>query len=174
MATVFGIDPEAMAKIVSRSTDIDTGTFDIDNLHERCLKAKTVAVPTPQEPYDMAPAQFLCNLQQGKSVAMADKKLLEYLQTELKMDRQVINVMVEGIIKHCNGRLDKAYVEKVATSWIRQPLTNVDQAKEAVGNMTTTNTRRSSRQKRPDFAPDDYSQNTTDFGQLQDQLFKKE
>lgn len=174
MGTIFCIDTDSMRKMVSRSIDFDKQTFDIEKLHSRCLKAKSVQIRPADTPYDMPPLQFLLAKQQGTALATADKKLLEYLQTEMEMDQQVINVMIESILKAKNNRLDRAYVEKVAASWKRQQIDTVEKAlalaKQADQPVTATG--RKSRQ-RPDFAADSYSESNTDFEELNRKLFKK-
>jgi len=173
MATVFGIDAATMSKLVSRSIDIDAGCFDVDGLHRRCLACKSTVAQTAAagHPYDMAPVQFLCGKQGGLPVSAADKRLLEYLQTELRMDRQVINVMVEYILASNENRLNRSYVEKIATTWARQKVDTLDKALQAARTAPTV--KAAHRGKRPDFEGTEYGAASVDFDKLKEQLFKK-
>ena len=47
------------------------------------------------------------------------------------MKKEVINVLIEQCLQNTSGRLDKNYVEKVATSWIRQGIDSFEKAQNA-------------------------------------------
>ncbi|MGI6608678.1 MAG: DnaD domain protein [Erysipelotrichaceae bacterium] len=127
LATLFSVTPEKMKTLVAKSIDIETNTFDSEKLKRLCLNEKTVDVVKGSNEYDLSPVSFLY-LKQGVPVSNADKRLLEYLQIQLQMKPEVVNVLIEHCLENTNQKLSKDYVEKVATTWIRQKVETLEDA----------------------------------------------
>ncbi len=171
MATVYSIDIPTMRVYVTDCIDIEEGTFDIDALRNRCISSKKVSVVSGDNNYDVPPVQFLYNLQNGVAVSSADKKMLEYMQLDLKLNREVINCLIEYVFNNNNRTLSKNYVEKIATNWALKGINTLEKAQNAINIQPA---KRYS--KVPDFAnknnPAEETQQSYD--ELINKLFNKE
>ena len=59
-----------------------------------------------------------------------DLKLLEYLAVELKMKPAVINVLIDYVLRINDNKLNKNYVEAIASGWIRSGIETAEKAME--------------------------------------------
>ena len=59
-----------------------------------------------------------------------DLKLLEYLAVELKMKPAVINVLIDYVLRINDNKLNKSYVETIASQWIRSGIETASKAME--------------------------------------------
>lgn len=138
IATIFSIPADKMVKLVARSIDNDNDLLDLEKLRIKAINEKSVLTSEKEVDYSLPPVEFLYRLQ-NIPVSSADKKLLEYLQIELKMNIEVINILIEYVLKATEGRMSKAYVEKVATTWIRQGIDTAEKAKAQIENEPSKN-----------------------------------
>ena len=138
IATIFSIPADKMVKLVARSIDNDNDLLDLEKLRIKAINEKSVLTSEKEVDYSLQPVEFLYRLQ-NIPVSSADKKLLEYLQIELKMNIEVINILIEYVLKATEGRMSKAYVEKVATTWIRQGIDTAEKAKAQIENEPSKN-----------------------------------
>ena len=134
LATMFAVPAKEMRKLVGKNIK-DYGKLDLADLKKRCINDKEIDYKEVEDPYTLSPVQFLYS-KQMVPVAAADKKLLEYLQTELHMNGEMINILIEQCLENTNGRFNKNYVEKVATAWVRQGVDTPEKAKEAGSTIT--------------------------------------
>ena len=100
LATLFSITPEKMKTLVAKSIDIETNTFDREKLKRLCLNEKTVDVVEGSNEYDLSPVSFLY-LKQGVPYLMLIKAF-EYLQIQLQMKPEVVNVLIEHCLENTN------------------------------------------------------------------------
>ena len=127
LATVHGLSVDRMRILVSRCVDINTMTFDADKL--KYMAEKTAPdVTQAKDPYDLPPVSFLQAKQNGAAVSLSDRKLLEHLSVDMQFPPDVINVMIEYILKKSQNRLVKAFVDMVAGEWARDGVTTREQA----------------------------------------------
>ena len=130
LATIYGIDPKRMGVLVSRCIDLKDKTLDEQKLRSRCRSEKSAYVNpnTPKTKYDVAPVQFLKNIQNGVAVTAADTKLLEDLVRNMKLSPSVVNVLVEYVLKTYDMKLSRSVTEKIAASWVRLRIDSVEDA----------------------------------------------
>ncbi len=166
LATLFSITPEKMKTLVAKSIDIETNTFDREKLKRLCLNEKTVDVVEGSNEYDLSPVSFLY-LKQGVPVSNADKRLLEYLQIQLQMKPEVVNVLIEHCLENTNQKLSKDYVEKVATTWIRQKVETLEDA------LKQKNNRNYSKKQNVKYDKDELEFEEQDLEKLRKRLFSK-
>ena len=83
-----------------------------------------------QEYYDKDPVVFLQSKQKIE-VSKSNKKLLKDLKTKFNMEDAVINVLVEYILAYKDQRLDRPYVETIASQWVRMGVNDVKAARKA-------------------------------------------
>ena len=136
LASDYAISAQRMKALVGKSVDIKTNTINFDTLKTRCINEKSVDVKEVNDPYQDNPIAFLYR-KQLVPVAAADKRLIEYLTNTLKMKREVINYLIEQTLENTNGKFNRDYVEKVATTWCRQNIDSLQKAKEQYKTITT-------------------------------------
>lgn len=81
-----------------------------------------------EDPYDLDPISFLKNTQGHDYVVAADKNLIQSLINNFGFSSQVINVLLEYILKNNQNMLNRAYVEKIASVWKRDKVESKDDA----------------------------------------------
>lgn len=171
IASLYSIDEETMRIYVGDAIDIDTGKFDIEALKKRCLQSKKVSLVQGINQYDVPPVQFLYELQGRLPVSSADKKTLEYLQVDLKMPREVVNVLVEYTFNHNDRAIPRAYIEKIATSWAVKQIDTIEKAQNQLKPRI-----RKSISKVPDFTNKNRDVQTANisYDEVMTELFDKE
>lgn len=142
LATVHGLSPDKMLILVNKSISIANMTFDSDKLRLLCEKSQPDITKT-KDPYELPPVSFLQAKQNGASVSLNDKKLLEHLSVDMHFSNEVINVMMEYILKISDNRLNHKFVEMVAGEWARDGVNTKELAiletKKQVSNTRKTN-----------------------------------
>lgn len=147
LATVYGISVDRMRILVGRCINNSTNILDIARLKSMASIEKPKEKKS-KNPYDVSPVQFLMEKQGGIPVTIADRKLLEYLVSELKMNQEVVNYLIEYVLSVNSNRLSNNYVQKIAGEWIREGIIDINKAKEKIkqqpqGNsMKKSNTRK--------------------------------
>lgn len=86
------------------------------------------------EYYDKEPVAFL-ESKQKHPVAKATKRLLRDLQKNYNIGNGAINVLVEYILAFKNQRLQRAYVETIASEWAREGVCDVKSARKMGRNI---------------------------------------
>lgn len=76
-----------------------------------------------------SPFEFLKNKNKGVKPTLRDMKILEMLIVDMKLNPAVVNVLIDYALKTCNNKLNRAYVETIASQWKRL---NIETAKEAM------------------------------------------
>ena len=79
----------------------------------------------------MNPVAFLQRKQNGVLPSNVDARLLEELTNQYKLKDDVINIMIEHILNTNQNRLDRNYVTKVASTWVRNQVDTQEKAFEA-------------------------------------------
>lgn len=127
LGNLYHILERDMVGFVGRSMNLKTNTLNQDKL--RKLIRSQIQLPENTDPYDLTPAQFLTYKQNGIKPGQADLRLLEDLMTNFKLPAKVVNVLVEYVLEITDMKLDRAYVEKIASVWVRK---NIDTYEKAV------------------------------------------
>lgn len=133
LATIHGIDEIEMRKMVSQSMDLKTNDLNIETLKRKVRNAKSkYQVKSDTNPYLLPPVRFLQNRQHGVTVSRTDKYLIETLISDFKMKPEVVNVLIEYVLNVKNQQFPKAYVEKVASTWVRLNIDTYEKALEHI------------------------------------------
>lgn len=77
------------------------------------------------------PMQFLKSKYKGGKLLNRDINLLEILLVDLKLMPGVVNVLIDYVLRVNNQKLNKAYVEAIASNWKRLGIETVDEAMNA-------------------------------------------
>jgi len=150
--SVFGIGEDEMIRLVGRSVNYTENRIDLEKLRRRITKEPLRETKLPEDPYRWPPVLFLKEKQGGIEPVDADKRLLTRLVSELRLNPDVVNVLIEHILAKNNQRLNKAYVEKVAVTWSRLKITTVEEALKELEN-EQGNVRSGGKKKREDVLP---------------------
>lgn len=129
VGSLYQISFSDMKSKLFSATNFDALTFDTRKFMysiEADMK-KDIPLET-EDPYSLDPVSFLRYIQKHDYVAGADRTLLESLSKNFQLENPVINVLVEYVLETNNSNLGKAYVEKIAATWKRRGVDNVDKA----------------------------------------------
>ena len=127
LATVYGLSAERMRIQVMRCININAMTFDAEKLKVLCQKTQP-DVMQAKDPYSLPPVSFLQARQNGAPVSIADRRILENLSLNMKFSGEVINIMIEYILRVSQNRLVKSFVDMVAGEWARDGVKTREQA----------------------------------------------
>lgn len=155
LATTYGINEDRMRIIVGHSCNNSTKSIDLALLRRLAQAEKPTATEQPKNKYDYPPVVFLKNLQNGIDVTSVDKRLLEYLVTVMHLNHEVVNVLVEYVLKINDNKLTKAFTESIAASWVRSNVKTMEDALKQTQNGSII-TKKSNVRKVP--LPKDYEE----------------
>ena len=94
------------------------------NYNDTSNRGKMLYIFENTSPYD-----FLMGKNKGVKPTSRDLKLLEYLAVELKMKPAVINVLIDYVLRINDNKLNRSYVEAIASTWVRS---NIETATDAM------------------------------------------
>ena len=133
LATIHGIDEQDMIAIVNKAVDVKSGKLRIELLKKLARASKSkFEVLENQDPYRLPPVVFLQNKQHGVEVSRSDKFLIETLIRDYRMQPEVVNVLIEYVLDTKNQQFPKAYVEKVAGTWVRLGIDTAEKARKQI------------------------------------------
>jgi replication initiation and membrane attachment protein DnaB len=127
LATVYGLSADRMRVLVSKSVNLGSMTFDQEQLKLLAEKS-TPDVTKAKDAYALPPVSFLQARQNGAPVSLSDRKILENLLVNYHFPPEVINIMIEYILRISQNRLVKSFVEMVAGEWARDQVDSRDKA----------------------------------------------
>ncbi|MDH6366442.1 MULTISPECIES: DnaD domain protein [unclassified Breznakia] len=137
VATLYGIHPQTMRGIVSRSLDKD-GNLDVDAMRKRAANSKAKYETDEVNIYKWPPVRFLQNKQKGVEVSRYDRETIRILLEEYKLHPEVVNVLIDYVLQKANQRFPRNFVESVAGSWLRSNIETYEQAVAYMHNPTKT------------------------------------
>ena len=150
LATLYGLSADRMRILVGHAITLDPPVLDTEKLKNSAARA-VPDVTTAKDPYSLPPVSFLMAKQNGAMVSQADKRILEKLRMEMHFPNEVINIMIEYILKRSDNRLNSRFVDMIAGEWARDDVkTREDAIKETKKNTGI-------RKKRTDVLPEYYN-----------------
>lgn len=148
IATLYGLDTITTCDIVAQSYD-DSKKFgfrlDTIALKERAMmqskyaiierknrrnetfirsSGRTVVANEIDLMTKLSPRLYLELKQEGVPAATSDLSILNYLSEHTDLNNETINALIDYCLKACNNRLNRLYIEKVATSLKRAKINN--------------------------------------------------
>ena len=114
-ATLYGISVDEMRFIVARCTNPDENIFNAKRF-ESYMRNYQPTINNDINPYLLPCLAFLQTKQNGGIVPINEKRLLDDLNTKMKLKPEVINVIIEYVLKNNDNRLTKNYVDSIASS----------------------------------------------------------
>ncbi len=127
LATVYGISADHMRVLVKDCVNLETMEFNSEKLKLMAERSKP-DITSAKDPYSLPPVSFLMAKQKGAAVSMTDRRILEHLSLDMHFSSEVINVMIEYILRISDNRLNSRFVDMVAGEWARDGITTKDQA----------------------------------------------
>jgi len=131
LATIFSISPARMKTLACQAIDKKTKIFDIEKLRSKCISEKSTDTKDGKFDYSIEPVNFLYQ-KQGFALSSVDKKTIEYLKTELNLNNEVVNFLVEYILDNNDNMLSTALLEKIGSTWARQGIDTIEKAKQQI------------------------------------------
>lgn len=128
LALAHGLSEVQMRRLVNQCINPRTGAFNIELLRKKARGAHAAKPEKGRSPYDMPPVLFFQQKQHGVEVSRADRQLIESLMTRYHLPREVVNVLIESVLEKTNQSFARAYVEKVAGSWVRLGIDTLEKA----------------------------------------------
>lgn len=142
-ASAYNIPYQSLKKYIDNAIPVDQSTFDQETFKKL---ASINHQPLPKgDPYSWPPEKFLASLQDGLPVINSDLYLLRDLKEKYGFNYEVINVLIEYVIKHHEGSLARSIVEKIASSWKRAKVGTREQAQDILKKTTSSPRKKSSR-----------------------------
>jgi replication initiation and membrane attachment protein len=129
LGSIFGISEVDMILLVGHSIDFTAMKVDFESLRRQITHESKHTDALPDNPYLWPPILFLKDKQNGIEPVDADKRLITKLVSELRLNPEVVNVLIENVLLTNDQRLSKAYVEKVAATWARLGIKTIEEAK---------------------------------------------
>ncbi len=150
LATLYGLSPERMCILVGHCTKLDPPSLDL----ERLKKASASAAPdvtSAKDAYSLPPVSFLMSKQHGAAVSAADKRILEKLSSDMHFPNDVINIMIEYILKISDNRLNSRFVDMVAGEWARDGVKDRESALAETRKPRVSNVRAGRKEVLPEY-----------------------
>lgn len=158
-ADLYGIDEKEMQKLVGKSMDIKKNRLDRKKLIRYMQNTHQELIAQVEDPYALAPIRFLQQKQNGIAVSKSDQNLIDSLLSQTyHFAPQVINVLIEYVLERCDQHLRRAYVEKVAATWVRL---GIDTKEKALALIQSENQRPSASGAKKQLPEWFYEQNTS-------------
>ncbi len=106
--------------------------FDIDELRRSMLDSLIDIPGDVSNPLQWKAEQFLQQKQPDVPIIEADLMIIELLRSKYKFDDSIINVIIDYALTNGKGQLNKNYVEKIATTFKRNKVNDLESAKESL------------------------------------------
>ena len=150
LATLYGLSADRMRILVGHCVRLDPLSFDLERL-KRSAAAAQPDITSAKDPYTLPPVSFLMARQNGAMVTQADKRILERLSMDMHFPNEVINVMIEYILRISDNRLNSRFVDMIAGEWARDGVRTREEA------FAETKKQNPSGKKQQEVLPDFYN-----------------
>ncbi len=130
IACLNGISVDEMIILVGNSIDFQKKEFNIEYLKKAAAKISNGKLNT-KDIYQSSPIAFLQAKQNGVEIASSDRMILESLAYKHGLSNEVINTLIEYVLKINQNRLIYNFVDKIASEWIRDGVKTREEALKA-------------------------------------------
>lgn len=157
LANQYLVDENSMRKHIAKCINYKTVFLNFDKL-ALLLANEHKAYSFKDTSYNQHHFSFFTAINEGRSIVLKDKQLIEYLRNQYTFDQETFNFLLESILKSYYGRFTKKNAEHMAESWLRAKVKNLDDAKKYVSshlNQTITKVK-----ALPDYYEQEEDQNT--------------
>lgn len=106
----------------------------------------------------VSPYEFLTSKNGGIKPSVADLNIVAYLLVDLNMMPGVVNVLIDYVLKINDNKLNRTFVETIASQWLRSNIKTVEEAMNIAGKeykkrqkITETKIKTKKEIKKPDW-----------------------
>lgn len=85
----------------------------------------------------ISPYQFLRSKNNGSAPSRSDLKIVEYLMIDLNLKPGVVNVLLDFVLRINHNKLNRAFIETIASQWKRDGIETVETAMALAGKEYT-------------------------------------
>lgn len=85
----------------------------------------------------ISPYQFLRSKNNGSAPSRSDLKIVEYLMIDLNLKPGVVNVLLDFVLRINHNKLNRAFIETIASQWKRDGIETVEAAMDLAGKEYT-------------------------------------
>lgn len=128
LGTNFAIREDDMRRFVNKAYDSNSQSFDLEKLRKQCLSARKRNLELSQDEYDSSPVAFLYHKRGNVAVARSDMEFLEKCSCVYGLKREVINALIEIVLRNQQGRFSIAYADKIASEFASLKIDSKEQA----------------------------------------------
>lgn len=118
LARYYGLSEPDIRTYVIRACPPPLRQLDKDSL-VRQVELTTKSRPRTADPFQMDPVSYLRDRQKGVAVSATDRKLIERLRQVYQFEPEMVNRLLDYVLKETNEQLPNGFVEKTAATWIR-------------------------------------------------------
>ena len=168
IASYYGLKPDEIITALGEASDIIDKAVNLNMFMDLCRKisAKKKAENLTVD-YSLPPAQFLAAKQPDVPVVEANHKLLDYLLLNMKMEPEVVNVLIEYVLDS-RKTLSRNYVEAIAANWLRL---GIDTKEKALDEVRNGQNKRRKTTSAPDFTAAEMETEDVDIEELRKKMF---
>ncbi|CAM3567900.1 DnaD domain protein [Erysipelothrix urinaevulpis] len=129
MATMYQLNFSDLRAALFSATNFETKVFNEKKFRYSIERQFGTMKPDDVEDiYQLDPISFLKHIQGYDYVGTADKNLIQSLIKNFGFKSEVINVLIEYVLKSNDNNLVRAYVEKIASVWKRDKISTKEEA----------------------------------------------
>ncbi len=130
VGTLFEVDIETMKRFMINSSNFENKKFDTKKFVYLLEKEFGRMKVDEKNPYDVDPVSFIRHKQGYEYVVGSDQNLVKSLTENFGFSHQVINYLIEYVLEVNSNNLNRAYVEKIASTWKRNGVSTLEDAKK--------------------------------------------
>ena len=128
VGSMFSVDFETMKRFMINSSNFETKDFDTRKFVYLLEKEYGQMKVDKDNPYSVDPISFIRHKQGYEYVGSSDQNLLNSLSRNFEFSNEVVNFLVEYVLDNNDNNLNRAYVEKIASTWKRNGVTTLEDA----------------------------------------------
>lgn len=132
LAELYEVPLDTIRTLAFQSVDVANSVFLVDKFKMKVRKQKIEK--QEKHPYDMACSSFLARYQNSGNISDVNLKFLETLKAKFNLKNEVINVLIEYVLKQYNMDLNRPVLETIAARFdrITPRIETYEQATEAL------------------------------------------
>lgn len=132
VGTLFDVDFETMKRFMINSSNFESKRFDTKKFVYLLEKEFGRMQVDEDNPYDVDPVSFIRFKQGYEYVVGSDQNLVKSLTENFGFNTRVVNFLVEYVLDVNDNNLNRAYVEKIASTWKRNGVETLEDAMKQV------------------------------------------
>lgn len=137
--TLYNIDVDRMKIIVKNSCRLNPLSFNQEKFQELCA-SQNVTVKDVKDPLSLSPIAYLAYRNNNKPLSATEKKIVEKLSVSYGWSYEVVNILIDYVLKRSENRLIGKFVEMVASEWARDHVQTKEDAFKAAQKEIQTKT----------------------------------